>query len=297
MKFKRRTSKKERKCCSIRPRDITLYKVDAVTGRCLPGAVFQMTCPNGTVMTTVSDHKGRIKFCVLPEEIYILTEIEVPAGYMYMPYSYVISVSRGGKISVNGECFSKVMLPNIRISSFSFLKTDEFGVPLAEAEFSLTQNGNTIVTAVSGEDGIVTFENLIPGIYVLVETEAPDNFINNYQTYTVVVDGCGGVTINGRPAEDFVVRNAGSGVKSHPPIINPILQGSGSVSGIGSPGCTLTVIWPNNTQSNFIIGGTGEWTVQVPNDVAPLLMWQTVLAYQTCPGMSPSSIVSMRVFF
>lgn len=78
----------------------------------------------------------------------------------------------------------------------NFKKTDGFGEKLAGAKFALFSDlecmnpiglDGTPVTAVSGEDGVVTFEMVSSGIYYMQETVAPGNFDNNPNTYVLLV--------------------------------------------------------------------------------------------------------------
>lgn len=66
---------------------------------------------------------------------------------------------------------------------------------LQGASFSLTDEaGNTIYRS-SGQDGIVEFSKLKPGIYTLKEESAPDNFIKTDKTWRVNVGNDGYVSI------------------------------------------------------------------------------------------------------
>lgn len=78
----------------------------------------------------------------------------------------------------------------------NFKKTDGFGEKLAGAKFALFSDlecrnpiglDGTPVTAVSGEDGVVTFEMVSSGIYYMQETVAPDNYDFNKNTYVLLV--------------------------------------------------------------------------------------------------------------
>src|SRR5699024_4946292 len=55
------------------------------------------------------------------------------------------------------------------------------------ATFTLTDSKNTEVTQTTNAAGIATFNGLAKGTYTLVETNAPNGYINEYLTYKVVV--------------------------------------------------------------------------------------------------------------
>lgn len=64
--------------------------------------------------------------------------------------------------------------------------------PLAGAEFTLTgvgpnKEGQTVLTATSGADGSIHFDNLEAGTYTLKETKAPAGYIKDTGEHTVVI--------------------------------------------------------------------------------------------------------------
>ncbi len=86
----------------------------------------------------------------------------------------------------------------------SFYKWDrENAKPVPGAHFLLS-NG---ATAVSGKDGRVSFGALPPGRYTLTETQAPDGFLIDSRTYTIVIEKDGAITADGLPLSDFYVQN------------------------------------------------------------------------------------------
>ncbi|MGP4064266.1 SpaA isopeptide-forming pilin-related protein [Oceanobacillus sp. M65] len=78
------------------------------------------------------------------------------------------------------------------VGSLEVLKTDAAdNTPLAGAEFTLYDKTgeNAIRTYITGEDGKVTFKNLLYGDYILKETGAPEGYVTGIQdTKTVTVD-------------------------------------------------------------------------------------------------------------
>lgn len=68
-------------------------------------------------------------------------------------------------------------------------KKDEQGNLITNnpATFTLTDSNNTEVTQTTNAAGIATFNGLAKGTYTLVETNAPNGYINEYLTYRVVV--------------------------------------------------------------------------------------------------------------
>lgn len=92
---------------------------------------------------------------------------------------------------------------------FSFSKVDSSNnAPLEGAIFELTQNEELITNAISEKEGIVTFSNLKPGKYVLTETEAPDGYTKDSNSYYITISNDGKVTYNdGLPINDLKIEN------------------------------------------------------------------------------------------
>lgn len=94
-------------------------------------------------------------------------------------------------------------LANEPLHTVRFIKTSSYGsgVTLSGAVFSLTgisdQGTNVELTATSDSSGIVVFEGLETGTYMLKETVAPDDYELNPTTYPVEVKADDTFTIQG----------------------------------------------------------------------------------------------------
>lgn len=88
---------------------------------------------------------------------------------------------------------------------FCFLKTDIEDVPLPGAVFALRilKTQTDFYISQGDSNGLVCFDNVLPGIYELVETQAPSGFIPTAIAYVVAVSNKGIVTVNSKPAEEF----------------------------------------------------------------------------------------------
>ena len=79
---------------------------------------------------------------------------------------------------------------------FSILKQDETNSKaLSGATFSLTDEDNNVIYRSSGSDGIVNFENLKPGSYILKEEIPPTDYVKADRRWNVNVSIDGNVTI------------------------------------------------------------------------------------------------------
>lgn len=68
--------------------------------------------------------------------------------------------------------------PIVAKGNLEIKKTDEYGVPLAQATFQIT-NGSITQTQVTDENGIIRFNDLPAGTYTLIETSVPNGYYND----------------------------------------------------------------------------------------------------------------------
>lgn len=96
------------------------------------------------------------------------------------------AVTNAVVLSDNGaEATDSTIITN---SGFSFTKTDAQGNPLAGATFTINVPGMKLFTAISGENGKVTFKGLADGTYTVNETAVPAGFQENLKaTFTVTI--------------------------------------------------------------------------------------------------------------
>lgn len=157
------------------------------TGKVVPGATFTIQAQNGKLegpYTTGSD--GTIKIDGLNEGNYVITQTGVPDGYVitHATQSRWLSPDHVEQVT-----FIVRTKPYIEISHY--IKGTK--IPLAGGKFELWQNNQKIEEAISGQDGRVVFDELMPGTYTVRHTETPD-----------------GYTID-TPSQDITVQAANSG--------------------------------------------------------------------------------------
>jgi len=121
--------------------------------------------------------------------------------------TYDICVDGSGCIYVDGVHTTRLTISNTPITaSFTAVKVNtEDSTPLAGAVYTLYMNATVVASTVSDAAGQVTFTGLSPGTYQLVETTPPPGFRTNTESLTVVVAQNGSVTINGLPANGFIL--------------------------------------------------------------------------------------------
>ncbi|WP_425538766.1 SpaA isopeptide-forming pilin-related protein [Microaceticoccus formicicus] len=103
-----------------------------------------------------------------------------------------------------------IPLPNVSLNKVEKISDTE-NKPLSGAKFTLTditggEPGVEVSTTLSGGDGLVKFENLIPGrTYTIKETGAPSGYLPVNKTWTLTVDKQNKVTIKDNATGDAIV--------------------------------------------------------------------------------------------
>ncbi len=106
--------------------------------------------------------------------------------------SYLIEQTTQDETSAieSGTAYFNVPSAKGYAADITFNKVDEQNSPLAGAEFILTtaDDSNWSMTATSGSDGVVLFEDVPSGhTYMLKENSAPRDFIKSDTTYTLTI--------------------------------------------------------------------------------------------------------------
>lgn len=130
------------------------------------------------LITDVTDSNGLLKVEGLKAGLYRLTEVKAPAGYLLSTTPQYFIVSKNGTVSEN----KTIRLSKVDYQGTATLtKKDAAGDTLAGAVFKVVnEEGETVKTNLrSNSAGIVTANDLAPGKYRFVETEAPEGYILN----------------------------------------------------------------------------------------------------------------------
>lgn len=108
----------------------------------------------------------------LPYGTYIVYQISGWEGYSLDTVHHEVSITEDGK-TVSIESVNEIFK-----GSLSILKQDKHSLePLAGATFQVMNgNGFIVADATTGEDGTVTFENLVYGSYTYKESKAPEGY-------------------------------------------------------------------------------------------------------------------------
>ncbi len=193
--------------------DIKLKKVSSAdNSRTVDGVTFTLSGDSvyGTHydMSVTSDSNGEITFPDIEQGEYIITETETTADYLIDRNSIAAVVNADGSTVVEGKTLSdgRYIVENTpRVhGDLEFIKVEKHGnisSRLSGAQFMLygkSDYGNDVsMTAVSGTNGIVRFNDIEKGRYTLAETYYPSGMIDKGERYTVVCDSNGFLEIQG----------------------------------------------------------------------------------------------------
>ncbi|ONH01976.1 collagen-binding protein [Bacillus cereus] len=160
-----------------------IVKVDAEDkAKVLSDAEFEVYKDGKKVETLRTDKTGKVISQKLEPGKYTLKETKAPQGYKLLKEEIEVVVEANKVVQV------QVQVENAKeLGSLQVIKKDaESGKVLEGAEFKLKNEAGQVVgeTKTTNKDGVVKFENLVPGKYTLEETKAPEG----YKTLEVTVE-------------------------------------------------------------------------------------------------------------
>ena len=170
---------------------LTKYALNTVSGDKQPeeGATFTVYLKSAgsydkakdserDIITIGKDGKGTSKS--LPYGTYCVQQRTGWAGYDRDETVYEVTISKDGQtVTKDNSGHDLTIYNSIWTGKLSILKVDSAdSTPLSGATFTLTGSDGSESTLTTGEDGTVTFENLVFGItYVWKETKAPKGYL------------------------------------------------------------------------------------------------------------------------
>ncbi|CAJ1229145.1 hypothetical protein LXEBMM8_EKPBGFGD_02170 [Lactiplantibacillus xiangfangensis] len=162
---------------------LTITKVDRVTGTKLVGATFELKDAAGNLVATgTTDANGQLIFKDLVLGTYTLVEANAPAGYRVSEKSQEIVISAG---QANQE---QTVADDAIKGQLTITKVDrETGTKLAGATFGLKDAAGNVVTGTTDANGQLVFDNLALGTYTLVETSAPTGYQISAKSQEIVI--------------------------------------------------------------------------------------------------------------
>ncbi|OAK34003.1 SpaA isopeptide-forming pilin-related protein [Bacillus wiedmannii] len=150
-----------------------IVKVDAEDkAKVLSDAEFEVYKDGKKVETLRTDKTGKVTSKKLEPGTYTLKETKAPQGYTLLKEEIEVVVEANKVVQVQVENAKE-------LGSLQVIKKDaESGKVLEGAEFKLKNETGQVVgeAKTTNKDGIVKFENLVPGKYTLEETKAPEGY-------------------------------------------------------------------------------------------------------------------------
>ncbi|TKC20636.1 SpaA isopeptide-forming pilin-related protein [Bacillus paranthracis] len=150
-----------------------IVKVDAQDKtKVLSDAEFEVYKDGKKVETLRTDKTGKVISQKLKPGKYTLKETKAPQGYKLLKEEIEVVVEANKVVQVQVENAKE-------LGSLQVIKKDaESGKVLSDADFRLKNENGQVVreTKTTNKDGVVKFENLVPGKYTLEETKAPEGY-------------------------------------------------------------------------------------------------------------------------
>ncbi|OUB02843.1 adhesin [Bacillus thuringiensis serovar shandongiensis] len=149
-----------------------IVKVDANDKeKLLSDAEFEVYKDGKKVETLRTDKTGKVISQKLEPGKYTLKETKAPQGYKLLKEEIEVVVEANKVVQVQVENAKE-------LGSLQVIKKDaESGKVLAGAEFKLkNESGQVVGETKTDKDGVVKFENVVPGKYTLEETKAPEGY-------------------------------------------------------------------------------------------------------------------------
>jgi uncharacterized surface anchored protein len=176
--------------------DISLQKTDS-EGEPLSGGSFAIYDAADTDFTTplqtVTANDGLVEFTNLLPGDYKIRELTAPVGYALSDVIVDVSLVLDEENNVLEDIAIDEPLVNEHIiGSIELLKVGRNNAPLAGAKFGLYDlDKNLLDTVISNDDGIVLFEQVPYGEYIIEEISSPDGYIRSDETINVSVEDFG----------------------------------------------------------------------------------------------------------
>ncbi len=154
---------------------IEIFKTDATTGLPLGGSTFELYKWGSwnLISTVVLGADGHYKWEDLPYGLYKVVETIAPTGYLLAPPVEVTLDSETPNVVLKKE----IADPRIP-GKVTIIKRDESGATLDGAGFTLyyKDSGNPVMPERFTSGGMVTFDGLGWGTYIISETTVPGGF-------------------------------------------------------------------------------------------------------------------------
>ncbi len=160
---------------------IHLVKLDSTSLEPQANARFRIEHVGGSFSKEyVTDENGEIDLTALEPGAYQVTELKAPDGYLIDDATRVIQI--------NGNENAQFVFTNTRMPSFRLVKLDSFnskGLPGATFRIARIEDGTHYLDRITDMDGEINISDLEPGVYSIVEMDAPEGYVKDHREYHV----------------------------------------------------------------------------------------------------------------
>lgn len=165
---------------------------------------------NDIILYATSDENGTVKFEDIEYGVYKMKEVQPPSGYIPNDIEYTVVVDDQGNAGIQNaklDTTGSIIIYNEPYHTIQISKQSSYNdEPLSGSQFSLkgTSDRGTKVDmlSTSGKNGLVHFNNLESGTYILQETIAPDGYSRDVTKHAVKIEKDGTYTIDGSSKND-----------------------------------------------------------------------------------------------
>ncbi len=160
---------------------IHLLKVDAQTKQPLPNARFRVTLIGGSFSKEyVSDANGEVNLTELEPGSYLCEELTAPEHYLIDDAVRTIKINAGEN--------ARFVFTDTRKPSLTVIKYDanlDKRLPGATFRVARIEDGTHYLDRITDVDGSFTITDLEPGVYSVMEMDAPTGYVLNVTEYHV----------------------------------------------------------------------------------------------------------------
>ncbi|AEA93498.1 hypothetical protein CVT43_04380 [Enterococcus faecalis OG1RF] len=162
---------------NMSPNAVILTKTDAATGEVLQGAIFELQDKDGHMLqnglTTGKD--GKLMVNPLQPGDYQFVETQAPTGYELNKTPIKFTIKKGQTVATQVSMTNKLIVGGVVLTKID----SDTGEKLPGAVFELQDEKGQIITKnlVTDETGKLAIDNLKPGNYQLIETQAPVGYV------------------------------------------------------------------------------------------------------------------------
>ena len=185
---------------------VYILKLDAKTGKGIPGVRFRVTRADGSLIgEVVTDSTGRATLTNVPSGYITVTETRAPDGFEISEGPKTVTVKPGETV--------ELVFEDKRIENFTIRKVGSDGKPIGGVTFLVsTLAGAEVARVTTGSDGLAVLTNMQPGTYKVQEIAVPDGVILDPtpQTVEVVAGKPTTLTFVNEYVKEFTIRKVGS---------------------------------------------------------------------------------------